>query len=321
MFRVALRRAGQAVPLLVGLTLLAFLILHLAPGDPAALLYGGELTGDELRRFRAQWGLDRPLPVQYLTWLANLARGDFGRSYADGRPVLEVIAERIPATLVLTVSASLLAWGVGSLLGFTAAARAGSALDHANRVAATVLYAIPNFWLGLLLIIAFSVRLGWLPTAGMETLGAGFSLVDRLRHLLLPVAVLAVRELGACMRFARASLLERLGAGYVRTARAKGLPEGRVIRRHALRNALIPLVSLIGLAVPRLLGGAVVVETVFAWPGLGRLGVEAALARNYAVLMGNIVVAGILVLVGSLAADLAYAWLDPRIRQQMEAGG
>ena len=319
MLRVALRRAGQALPLLLGLTLLGFLVLHLAPGDPAALLYGGELTGEELRRFRAQWGLDRPVPVQYLTWLAHIARGDLGRSYADGRPVLEGIAERIPATLVLTVSASLLAWGVGSLLGFAAAARAGTALDHASRVVATVLYAIPNFWLGLLLIIAFSVRLGWLPTAGLETLGIGFSLVDRARHLLLPATVLAVRELGAFMRFARASLLERLGAAYIRTARAKGLPEGRVVLRHALRNALIPLVSLIGLAVPRLLGGAVVVETVFAWPGLGRLGVEAALARNYAVLMGNIVVAGVMVLLGSLAADLTYAWLDPRVRHRMEA--
>jgi peptide/nickel transport system permease protein len=307
-------RLAQAVPLLLVLSLISFAILHLAPGDPVALLYGPEATLADLAQVRARWGLDHPLPVQYLRWLGNVMQGDLGRSLADGRPVTTTIGERLPATLLLTVSALALAVVIGVGLGAVAAIYAGSLLDRTLTFLATVCYSTPAFWLALLLIQLLAVTWGWLPSGGLTSPVGPSSPLDVLAHLILPAFVLSLHLMAQFLRFTRAGLLEVLGQGYVRTAYAKGLSEPAVLMRHAFRNAAISLITLLGLAVPQLVSGSVVVETVFAWPGLGRLMVEAAFQRNYSVLMGDILLVGGLVILGSLLADVAYALADPRIR-------
>jgi peptide/nickel transport system permease protein len=314
MGRYLASRVAQSVLLLLALSLIAFAILHLAPGDPAALLYGPDASTADLAQMRVRWGLDRPLSLQYLAWLGNAARGDLGRSLADGRPVTAAIGERLPATLLLAGSALLLAVGIGVALGTIAATHAGTLLDRALTMVATVAYSIPSFWLALLLILIFAVAWGWLPSGGLVSPAGPALLTDILAHLFLPSLVLSLQLMAQLLRFTRSSLLEVLSQGYMRTARAKGLPEAVILLRHAFRNAAIPLVTLLGLAVPRLVSGSVVVETIFAWPGLGRLMVDAAFQRNYSVLMGDILLVGVLVLFGTLLADVAYALVDPRIR-------
>jgi peptide/nickel transport system permease protein len=309
-------RAVQSSLLLLALSLIAFAILHLAPGDPAALLYGPDATPADLAQVRAHWGLDRPLPLQYLSWLGHAARGDLGRSLADGRPVAAVIGERLPATLLLAATALALAAGLGVALGTAAAARAGTALDRGLGLLATVGYSIPPFWLALVSILLLAVSWGWLPSGGLSTPGRPVSALDVLAHLILPASVLALHPLARFMRFTRAGLVQVLGQDYVRTARAKGMGERAILFRHAARNAAIPLITLLGLAAPQLLSGSAVVETVFGWPGLGRLMVEAAFQRNYSLLMGDILLVGVLVVLGSLLADVAYTLADPRIRYE-----
>jgi peptide/nickel transport system permease protein len=307
-------RLARSGLLLLLLTLIAFSLMHLAPGDPAALLYGVDASPADLAQVRARWGLDRPLPIQYLSWLANVARGDLGRSLTDGRPVAAAIGERLPATLLLAGSALALALGFGVLLGTMAAAHPGTPLDRVLVLFATLAYSIPPFWLALLLILVLAVSWGWLPSGGLTSAAGPTSFLDVFSHLLLPALVLALPPLARFLRFTRTGLLEVFGCGYVRTARAKGLPEAAVLFRHALRNAAIPIITLLGLAIPGLVSGSVVVETVFAWPGLGRLMVDAAFARNYSLLMGDVLLVGALVVFGSLLADVAYTLADPRIR-------
>ena len=314
MTQYILGRLLQAIPLLFLISLIAFGILHLAPGDPATLLYEIDLTPDQLAQIRAAWGLDEPLPVQYAKWLGNLLRGDMGRSFVDGRPALLVIAERIPATLQLTLSGLLVALVLGLSVGIIAALKPHSAVGYASTFFSTFFYSLPNFLLALLLILLFSVWLKVLPSAGIESLRGETGLADRLAHLAMPAFVVSLREMGRLIRFTRASLLDVMSQDYIRTALGKGLRMRVVTLRHALRNALIPVVTLLGLSLPQLLSGAIVVETVFAWPGMGRLVVESAFQRNYTVLMGEIVMVSLLVIAGNLLADIAYAVIDPRIR-------
>jgi len=312
--RIVAGRLIRAAPLLALLSLISFAILHLAPGDPAALLYGVDATSQDLVQVRAHWGLDRPLPIQYLNWLAHVVQGDLGRSLVDGRPVAEIIGERLTATLALALAALVLAVVAGVGLGVAAATHAGSALDRLLTLLATLSYSIPSFWLGLLLLLLFAVQLRWLPSGGLTSTTRPSSVADALAHLILPTVVLSLPLLAQFLRYTRAGFLEVLQQEYMRTARAKGLGEGAVLLRHALRNAAIPLITLGGLSLPQLLSGSAVVETVFAWPGLGRLLVEAAFQRNYSVLMGDILLVGGLVVLGSLVADVCYALADPRIR-------
>jgi peptide/nickel transport system permease protein len=314
MTRYLARRLLQAVPLMLVISMLSFGLLHLAPGDPAALVYGGEVPANELAKVREAWGLDQPIHIQYLRWLGNVVRGDFGRSYADGRPAAALVWDRVPATLLLTLTALALALALGVGIGAWSGARPRGIVDRVAVVLATVGYSTPNFWLALLLILLFAVWLGWLPSAGMESARGESTWLDRLRYLVLPASVLAVREAAALLRFTRAAVRDAIAADYVRTARAKGLTELVVVIRHALRNALLPVITLLGLFTPRLLSGSVVVETVFAWPGLGRLAIEASLRRDYSVLMGEIMLVGAFVVIGSLLADIGYAAADPRIR-------
>ena len=307
-------RLIRATPLLILLSLISFAILHLAPGDPAALLYGLDATPQDLAQIRTHWGLDRPLASQYLNWLAHVARGDLGRSLVDGRPVATILGERLAATLTLAFAALALGMTLGVTLGLLAATHAESALDRVLTFAATLFYSLPPFWLGLLFILIFAVWLRWLPSGGRASPSGPASIADLLAHLALPTLVLALHVLAHFLRYTRAALLDELQQGYVRTARAKGLGERAVLLQHALRNAALPLITLAGLSLPQLLSGSAVVETVFAWPGLGRLLVEAAFQRNYSVLMGDILLVGALVVLGSLAADVCYVLADPRLR-------
>lgn len=311
--RVVLSRLVQAALLLLLVSVATFALLHLTPGDPGALLYGLSASPRDMAQLRERWGLDAPLYVQYLKWLANVATGDLGRSYQDGRPVLTVISERLPATLLLAGTALALATLVGVGMGVLSASRRGSWLDRAATFLATAFYSTPAFWLGILLILLFSVGLGWLPSGGMRTPGSTVELGDLAGHLALPALALALRDAGLFARVTRAALLEVLAEDYLRTAAAKGLGRPTILLRHALRNALLPVLTLLGMSVPGLLSGAVVIETVFGWPGLGRLAIESALQRNYPVILGEVLLVAALALLGSLLADLAYSIADPRV--------
>lgn len=297
-------RLAQSCLLAAGISLVSFILIHLAPGDPAALLYGTQASQQDIAAIRQSWGLDQPLPLQYLHWVWNFLHGDFGRSLSDGRAVSDLILERLPLTLELSATSAVLAFAVGGTLGTLSGMRPGGVFDRVWQAVSLALFSMPSFWLALLLVLFVSVRLRWLPSGSP----------GGLNHLVLPVLVLSVREMARVSRFARSSVTQAMKQDYIRTARMKGLSATAVTFRHALRNSLLPLVTLAGLALPQLLGGAVVVETVFAWPGLGRLAIESALQRNYSVIMGLTMAVGLLVIAGNLLADLGYALADPRVR-------
>ncbi|ACZ40013.1 ABC transporter permease [Sphaerobacter thermophilus] len=308
-----IRRLFQAVVLLFIVSIVTFMLIHSAPGGPS-LLSNPELSREDIERMREQLGLNDPLPVQYGRWLKNVLQGNLGRSYNTIEPVGSLIADRLPNTLLLTGIALLLSIGLAIPLGVISALRRNSALD---RIVAGVSFfgvSIPVFWLGIILIIVFSIQLRWLPAGGMATLGEEFSLVDRIKHLILPTIVLATANLAELTRYTRSGMISVLSEDYIRTARAKGLPSNVVVSRHALRNALIPVVTVIGVLLPRAVGGAAITETVFSWPGMGRLAVEAASTRDYPVVLGATLTVAIVVLISSLVTDLVYGYLDPRIR-------
>jgi peptide/nickel transport system permease protein len=309
-----LRRLGQSLVLLLLVSIIGFAVLHLAPGGPLAqfALTPG-MTQADLARIAHQMGLDRPLPIQYWEWFRRMLTGDWGRSYRDSLPVLAVIGSHLPATLELMVSSTLIAVLLGTWIGVLGALRRNSLFDHIATVGAMVALSIPTFWFGLVVIYIFSVDLGWLPAGGMFTIGDG-SLLDCLHHLIGPALVLALVTVAIWSRYMRAAMLDVSGQDFVRTAVAKGLPRRLVIIRHMLRNALLPMITLAGLQLPTLLGGALVTETVFSWPGMGRLFLDSIGYRDYPVVMGLLLFTALLVLIGNLAADLLYAVYDPRIR-------
>ncbi|HEY4025856.1 MAG TPA: ABC transporter permease, partial [Candidatus Dormibacteraeota bacterium] len=273
----------------------------------------------DIARIRANLGLDRPLWLQYVTWLAGIVHGDLGRSLLDGSPVTSHILERLPNTLELTVTAILLGVVLAIPLGVTGALRRGGWIDNVSTVLSTTGFAIPQFWLGLVLILFFSVQLHamglpWLPSGGAYSAFNGGDLLDRITHLVMPATVLSFFYLSVWSRFVRSSMVEVLSQDYVRTARAKGMTDRRVVYLHALRNAVVPLVTLVGLELPALVSGGLVVEVVFGWPGIGRLAFERATQLDYTTVMGITTFAALLVVFGNLLADVLYAWLDPRIR-------
>jgi len=306
-------RAAQAALLLILVSLATFSLVRLAPGDPGVFLYGTSASAEDIALFRARWGLDAPIHIQYLRWVTNAAGGDMGRSYQDGRPVLAVVAERIPASLLLAGTALLFATALGVGLGIFAAGHRFSGWDRAITLLATLCYSAPAFWLGIALILVFSVRLGWLPSGGIRTLVRTSDAGDLLRHLALPAAALALRDVGRFARITRSSMLEVLAQDYLRTAAAKGLRSRTIALRHTFPNALLPVITLLGMSIPGLLSGAVIIETVFGWPGMGRLAIESAIQRNYPVIMGEVLIVATLALIGSLLADIAYAVADPRL--------
>jgi peptide/nickel transport system permease protein len=314
MTRYLTRRLLQAIPLLIAITLVVFVLLRKTPGGPLSLYESDpSITAEDISRLRQQMGLDQPPPVQYAHWLAGLLQGDWGWSLVTKRPVLEMIGERLPNTLLLMSCAFAVTLIVAIPVAVLAATRQYSLFDHLATTLAFVGNSLPTFWIGLMLIMIFAVGLHWLPAGGMYTLGEPFSVTDRLRYLVLPVLTLALFDATHYTRYLRSGLLDVIHQDYVRTAYAKGMRERDVVRRHAFKNAAIPLVTVIALDLPQLFSGALITETIFAWPGMGRLFWEAAGRVDYPVLMGIFTVAAGLVILFNLLADVVYAWLDPRI--------
>ncbi len=315
MSRYVAVRLLAALPTLIGVSLLTFLFIRLIPGDAIAARLGTStaLTPEQLANLRAYFGLDQPLPVQYWTWLSSLLRGDAGYSIRTGRPVIVEIAERLPVTLELAAAATLIAVFIGTPLGLLSAMRPGTRVDLATRIGGLIGLSLPSFWLGTLIIVLFSLYLRWLPNTGgyvdfvQDPLG-------NLRLLLFPAITLGVALAAATMRMTRSAMLDVLGADYVRTARAKGLQASLIVRRHVLKNGLIVVVTLLGIQVGQLLGGAVVVEEIFSIPGVGRMLLTAIVQRDYALVQGGVLVIAILFVAVNILVDLLYGYLDPRIR-------
>lgn len=316
--RYAVVRLLQVVPTAVGVVLIGFLLLHLAPGDPVLALAGD--SGDEAyyALVRERFGLDRPLPQQLLTYVAAVAQGDLGVSFVHGRPVTTLIAERLPATLLLATTALVLSTVLGLLLGILSAVWRGRVVDASLNTLSLGLYAAPVFWLGQLAILGLALRLGWFPVQGMTTprlnLTGWAHLRDVAHHLVLPATVLASQQLAAVSRLTRAGLAEELESDHVRTARAKGASEAMVVLRHGLRRPLLPVITVIGGRVGHLVAGTVIIETVFGWPGIGRLLLGAVTARDIPLVLGIFLMVGLTVVIANLLTDLSYARLDPRVR-------
>ena len=310
-----LRRIGQSLVLLVLVTAIAFGLMRLAPGGPESVYaLSPGMRAEDLARIRASFGLDQPIPVQYAKWARGMFTGDWGRSYRDSRPVRDVIFDRIPATLELTITALTFAVIVGVSIGVLGALRPHSFPDYLATIGAMLALSIPTFWFGLMVIFIFAERLDWIPSGGRQTMGADFSWPDRLHHLVAPALVLGLVLVATWSRYTRASMLETINQDYVRTARAKGIAEKGVVWTHAFRNSLGPLITLAGLQVPFLFSGALVTESVFTWPGMGRLFVDSLGYRDYPVLMGVLVITAMLVIGSNLVADLVIAVVDPRVR-------
>lgn len=309
----------QAVPTVVGIVILNFLLLQLAPGDAADVMAGeaGAATEETMAMLRKQFGLDLPLLDQLLVYLGNLAQGSLGFSPRYNMPVADLIAQRLPGTLLLMGLSLSLALLFGIALGTVMALNAGRWPDRLISVGSLIFYSVPGFWIGLMLIVLFSVKLGWLPSGGAETIGAGLSglesLLDKARHMILPAASLALFYVAIYARLTRATMLEVASQDFIRTATAKGLTPLHVATRHILRNALLPVTTLAGMHFGGILGGAVVVETVYSWPGLGRLAFEAVMRRDFNVLLGVLLLCSLLVIIVNMVVDLLQAWLDPRI--------
>ena len=310
-----IKRLALAVPLVVLVSIVTFALLHLAPGGPAGVVSGNpKTTGEDMARIRENYGLDRSLPVQYLMWFRQVfLRFDFGTSYVTGRPVTAMIAERVPATLELMGAALLLAVLAGGMLAVLTAIRGSGRADGFFTVITTAGISVPVFWLGLIAIYIFAIKAGILP-AGGRAAGDGVSVSERLRHLVLPASVLSIAWLATWSRYLRAGLIDSLGGRYIRTARAKGLGEGTVVLKHALRGAVLPAVTVLAMQIPALFTGAVITETVFAWPGMGRLFYEGLQRQDYTRVLGIVVIASVLIILMNTAGDLLNMILDPRTR-------
>ncbi len=309
------RRVIQIIPIVIGITIVTFFLIKMCPGNPLkVMLFNPDIKPEERARLERLYGFDDPIYVQYFRWLARLLKGDLGWSLYTSRPVTKHILERIGPTAILAGSTLFLSFLIAIPFGILSATKQYSFLDYFSTVIIFFGMSLPIFFLGLVVIYIFAVRFGILPTSGMKTLGIPFSIWDRIKHLILPVSVLTFYQIAPVVRYARSSMLEVIREDYVRTARSKGISERDVIYKHALRNALIPIVTLFGLSIPFIFNGAFITETIFAWPGMGRLAVGAVFQRDYPILMGTTLVTAILVLLGNLIADILYAVVDPRIR-------
>jgi peptide/nickel transport system permease protein len=309
--RYLMQRLLAAVPVLIGVSIVAFALVRLVPGDPVTVLLGPGYNEEQASVLRERYALDRSLPVQYLAWASRAVRGDLGESFFTGQTVASAILERLPVTLQLTVIGVLFAVLLGVPLGVASALRPNRALDHAARVVGLFGISVPGFWVGSLLILLVSLRLGWLPSGRFVPIWE--DPLENLQRMILPGVALGLAVAAVVLRTARSAMLEVIGQDYVRTARAKGLSEPRVLVRHALRNSMVPVLTVLGLQVGYLLGGSVVIEQVFSLPGVGRLALQAIGSRDYALLQGTILFVAVVFIVVNLVVDLLYARLDPRI--------
>jgi peptide/nickel transport system permease protein len=309
------KRLLQAIPLLIGVSIIGFALMHLAPGGPLAVYtLNPTITAQDIERIKHVFGLDQPIYIQYVKWAAGMFTGNLGNTFFGGRPVLDVILERMPATFLLMGSGMSVAIIIGVLIGILGAVRRYSVFDYLATTGAMVALSFPTFWFGLMTIFIFSLKLGWLPSGGMFTLGGDEDILDLIRHLILPTVVLALVLVAQWSRYTRSSFLEVIHQDYIRTARSKGLSGSRVLFRHAFPNAVSPLIALAGVQLPWLFSGALVTETIFGWPGMGRLFVDSLTMKEYPVLMGMIMVTAAAVIIGNLLADVINAIIDPRIR-------
>lgn len=313
-----LRRLIQAIPILIGISIVSFAIVHLAPGDPTDRFRSGRVSPTVIANLIRLYGLDKPLPEQFASWFTAFWQfwkpEAWGFSFVDGRPVTAKIAEKIPTTLLLMGTALFVTVIVAVPLGVLAAVKQYSWADKIITTLATIGYALPSFVLGVLLLFIFSIRLNLFPSFGMQSLGQEDNLADIAWHMVLPVSSLAIQQIAGWSRYMRASMLEVLQQDYVRTARAKGLSGSRVIFKHALRNALIPVITLLGLTIPSLLAGAAITESIFSWPGLGFLAVDSVRTNDYPVVLAIVMIGGVMVILGNLLADILYGLVDPRIK-------
>lgn len=316
MLSYIIRRLLIAIPVLFGVTVLNFVIINLAPGNPVEMMIDPNMSPELMELKKEQLGLNDPLYVQYFHWLTGLLQGNFGFSYSTYEPVKTIILSRLGPTLQLTLLALIIGIFIAVPLGILSAKKQYSPLDYATMGASFLGISIPSFFLGLGLIYIFSLKLQLLPTGGMMTLGGDGDLADRIRHLILPVGVMSVLISGRLIRYVRASVLEILGQDYLRTARSKGLHEFVVTNKHALRNALIPIITVIGLEIPFLLGGSVIIEQIFQWPGMGQLTIQSIMSRDYPTLMALNLMIAVIVLVSNLLTDIFYSVADPRIKYQ-----
>jgi len=321
MFFYSIKRALLMVPILLGITLLSFSVMHMAPGGPAEaqMEFSAKASAEARERLRKLYGADQPVYKQYLTWLKKFVTLDFGEAFADGRKVKDKILERLPITLTINLLSLFVVLLIAIPIGIMSATHQYSILDRATTMFVFVGYSMPHFWMALLLIYLFGVQWGILPISGKESMDTtGFTtlqwLMDRAEHLVLPVFVSAIGGLAGFSRYMRNNMLEVMRQDYIRTARAKGLPESTVIYKHALRNALMPVITILGLSVPGIIGGAVIMETVFGIDGMGRLMYQAVFSRDYNVAMGILVPAAVLTMLGNFLADIGYALADPRVR-------
>ncbi|MFT7496611.1 MAG: peptide/nickel transport system permease protein [Urechidicola sp.] len=317
--RYVLKRLIQSIPVVIAILVINFFLLHMAEGDAADVLAGeaGSATPEYMEQLREKFGLDKPLPVQLAVYLKNVLSFDLGYSFRHGMPVIDLVMDRFVPTLLLMVSTIVIAVGLGIILGLIAASGLNTWRDNLISVFALITYATPLFWIGLMMIVMFSLKLGWFPTSGMENVAAFYEGWDRVKdiahHLVMPTVTLSLFYLALYTRLMRASMLEQAGMDYVITARAKGLTERRIVFVHILRNALLPVVTMAGVQVGALIGGSVIVESVFAWPGLGMLAYEALFARDLNLLLGIFLLCALLVVAINLVVDVIYSFLDPRI--------
>jgi peptide/nickel transport system permease protein len=315
------RRLGQSAVIVAIVATITFALIHLAPGDPFSAVLDNPNVSETVRQtLRAQYGLDRPLPEQFARYVSALAHGELGWSFSHDRPVLEVLGSALPNTLLLMVVALVGGFALGIFIALVQVARRGSALDRTLGGITLLFFSMPDFWLAILAMLSLTYWLPIFPVGGTidqvmhEYMGLGGRIVDRLRHLALPALTLIALASATVARYQRAALLDVLPSDYIRTARLKGLTEGEILRRHALRNALLPIITLVGLSFPALLTGAFFIEKIFAWPGMGYAVVNAIGTRDYPLVVGGVIIGSILVTIGSLIADLLYAWADPRLR-------
>jgi len=321
MIKYILRRLSGLIPVFFGITLISFFVINLAPGKPTDVQtsLNPKVSVESRARLEKLYGLDKPIHIRYLNWLGRFLRFDFGRSYIDDRPVISKISERIPITLLINISSLILIFAIGIPLGILSAVKRNSLLDRVTTVSVFVGFSAPEFWVALLLMSLFGITLGWLPISGIKSLDFEYytafgKVADVARHLALPVAIAAFGSFAGISRYTRSSMIGAIRQDYIRTARAKGLTERTVIYKHALRNALLPVITIIGLSVPGLIGGSVIFESIFAIPGMGRLFYDSVMARDYPTIMGVLSIGAVLTLLGNFIADITYSYADPRIR-------
>lgn len=321
MSRYVVRRLIQMIPLLIFISILSFSISVLAPGDPVLMFVPPEkktISPEAMQALRHKYGLDQPIYLRYFTWLGNTLRGDWGYSFRSHDLVTKEVFSRLPNTIILGITSLIFTLLIAIPLGVISAIKRYSIFDYTVTIGAFLGLSLPTFWFALILIELFANRLGWLPSMGMQSLGVQMNstqkVVDLAKHLILPVLTLSITDLAYWSRYQRATLLENLSQDFVRTARGKGLKESTVIWRHAFRNALIPMITLLGMSLPDIVGGAVITETIFGWPGMGRLGIESIASRDFPVVMAVTMILALMVIVGNLLADISYSFVDPRIR-------